>query len=105
MTWNIIGKKEKKEPPNTRNARRLCWDSRDEYFKCLDSINVINPLDPKNSKKIQTSCKEQSNQFDQNCATSWIKYFKEKRFVDYKRERMLKEVEEQQELRDSERKS
>ncbi|AMD20224.1 HDL520Cp [Eremothecium sinecaudum] len=79
--------------PATRSARKQCWESRDEYFKCLDKINVVNALDPKNADMIKSHCKAEETKFDQDCATSWIKYFKEKRVVDIKKEKMLQNME------------
>ncbi|CCC69061.1 hypothetical protein NCAS_0C00710 [Naumovozyma castellii] len=82
----------KQEPANTRTARKLCWDSRDEYFRCLDRIGVLNPNDPTQKSKINANCANEDAKFDENCATSWISYFKEKRVVDFKRARALEEV-------------
>lgn len=79
----------------TRSSRKQCWESRDSFFSCLDTINVINALDPKYEKDIKVNCKDQEEKFERDCATSWIKYFKEKRVVDFKREKFLKEMEEQ----------
>ncbi|ODV85406.1 hypothetical protein CANARDRAFT_7521 [[Candida] arabinofermentans NRRL YB-2248] len=82
------------EPPN-RSQRELCWQSRDIYFQCLDKIEVVNPLDPKHSDKIKKNCSSQDIQFQKDCVASWVKYFKEKRPFDIKKERMLKEAEAQ----------
>lgn len=79
----------------TRSSRKQCWESRDLFFGCLDKINVVNALDPQHEKEIKTQCSKEETKFEQDCATSWIKYFKEKRVVDIKREKFLKEMEEQ----------
>lgn len=97
MGW--FGKQKAMDDPSKppmRSSRKQCWESRDLFFGCLDKINVINPLDPKHEKDIKTSCSAEESKFEEDCATSWIKYFKEKRVVDFKRERFLKEMEEQQ---------
>lgn len=80
--------------PPSRSSRKQCWESRDTFFRCLDGINVVNALDAKHADAIKASCSAQERAFEQDCATSWIKYFKEKRVVDYKREKFLKEMEE-----------
>lgn len=97
MGW--FGKQKAMDDPTkapSRSSRKQCWESRDLFFGCLDSINVINPLDAKHQKSIKASCSSEEAKFEEDCATSWIKYFKEKRVVDFKRERFLKEMEEKE---------
>ncbi|SCU98372.1 LAFA_0G17458g1_1 [Lachancea sp. 'fantastica'] len=77
----------------SRSSRKQCWEARDGYFRCLDNISVVNALDPKHHDDIKKSCHGEEDKFEQDCATSWIKYFKEKRVVDYKREKFMKEME------------
>ncbi|AET37721.1 Coa6p Ecym_1497 [Eremothecium cymbalariae DBVPG len=79
--------------PLSKASRKQCWDSRDSFFACLDKIGVENALDPENAAQIQTHCAKQESTFNNDCATSWIKYFKEKRVVDIKRERMIAKLE------------
>lgn len=79
--------------PN-RSKREHCWDSRDLFFECLDKKNIIDALDDKNQKVIKESCSKENAQYEANCAKSWVKYFKEKRVVDFKRAKFLKEMEE-----------
>lgn len=93
MGW--FSKEDKEYHPIDRSSRRQCWDSRDAFFQCLDKIDVINPLDPAQQKKIKQNCQKQEAKFHNSCAESWIKYFKEKRVVDYKKEKFLKEMEQQ----------
>ncbi|AQZ17837.1 YMR244C-A [Zygosaccharomyces parabailii] len=81
--------------PNNRSQRKQCWGSRDEFFSCLDSIGVVNSLDPTNAKRIASQCSQQENDFEKNCATSWVKYFKEKRLVDHRKEQFLKKAEDE----------
>lgn len=85
--------------PVDRSSRRQCWDARDSYFRCLDSIDVINALDPAKQKQIAKNCSQDETRFHNSCAESWIKYFKEKRVVDYKKEKFLREMEEQKATR------
>lgn len=81
--------------PNNRSQRKQCWGSRDEFFTCLDSIGVVNALDSDNAKRIASQCAQQEDEFEKNCATSWVKYFKEKRLVDYQKQQFIKKVEEE----------
>ncbi|GMM30529.1 Coa6 protein [Martiniozyma asiatica (nom. inval.)] len=81
--------------PPKRSSREKCWESRDLFFSCLDKIEINNPLDPSKSSIIQKECGSQDKQFQKDCVASWVKYFKEKRPFDLKKERMLKEAAEQ----------
>ncbi|CDK27730.1 unnamed protein product [Kuraishia capsulata CBS 1993] len=82
------------DPPN-RSKREKCWESRDLFFSCLDRIDVVNPLDKKHDKIIAKECSKENKQYETDCVASWVKYFNQKRPFDIKKERMLKEAEEQ----------
>ncbi|CCH43761.1 hypothetical protein BN7_3315 [Wickerhamomyces ciferrii] len=84
----------KEYTPPSRNKREQCWDSRDIFFECLDKNNVINALEDKHADTIKKNCSKEEVNYEQNCAKSWVKYFKEKRVVDFKRAAFLKEMEE-----------
>ena len=66
-------------------------EKRDEFFNCLDKINILNSLDPKNAKAVKDNCSSEKAEFEFNCATSWIEYFQEKRVAEYKRQMVIKE--------------
>lgn len=93
--WNPFSSG-KQEFENTRENRKQCWESRDLYFQCLDGIDVISPLDPKNKDKIKRACQQQEKQFEQDCANSWIRYFKEKRVTDYRNDLINKKIQEEE---------
>ncbi|KAG0680079.1 hypothetical protein C6P41_000347 [Kluyveromyces marxianus] len=97
MGW-FSKQKEMDDPTKapSRSSRKQCWESRDLFFACLDKIDVVNALDPKHQKVIKSTCSSEEAKFEHDCATSWISYFKEKRVVDFKREKFLKQMEEQQ---------
>lgn len=94
MAW-IFSEKDTKEAP-TRSARKQCWHSRDAFFVCLDKLGVDNALDESKQAQISKSCGSEERQFEKDCTKSWIKYFKEQRFYAIKKERVLREHEEQQ---------
>ncbi|SCU85003.1 LAMI_0C09758g1_1 [Lachancea mirantina] len=96
MGWFSSSPKPMDDPskPPMRSSRKQCWESRDAFFTCLDRIEVVNALDPSQTGAIKSQCSKEESRFEQDCATSWIKYFKEKRVVDYKREKFMKEMEE-----------
>lgn len=95
MGWFSKEGNNKEYHPVDRSSRKQCWDARDDFFECLNNIDVINALDPSQEKKVKSKCGTQEKKFNNSCAESWIKYFKEKRVVDYKKEKFLKEMEQQ----------
>lgn len=86
----FFSKKEGEAEPPSRNKREQCWASRDIYFKCLDKNNIINPLE--REKEAKAACGAEDKQFQKDCVASWVKYFKEKRPFDLKKEQMFKEA-------------
>lgn len=83
-----------KEPPN-RSKREKCWESRDIFFKCLDRINVDDPLSDNKKSIVKKECGGEDKQFQKDCVKSWVKYFKEKRPFDKKKARILKQAKEE----------
>jgi len=60
--------------PN-REKRRKCWETRDVYFACLDRAGVVKAGEEGNA------CAEDKNQYETNCAKSWIEYFNQRRVI------------------------
>ncbi|KAH3674315.1 hypothetical protein WICMUC_003387 [Wickerhamomyces mucosus] len=89
----IFSSETKEQIAPNRSKREVCWNSRDKYLDCLEKNNIDNPLDDKYAKVLKDKCSKESSNFDQNCAKSWVHYFKEKYVVDLKKERFLKEME------------
>lgn len=75
---------------NTRENRKKCWEKRDVFFKCLDDNDILKPSE---GKKV---CNKEYSEYEQNCVNSWVKYFNEKRIVDYRKEQMLKQQQERE---------
>ncbi|CAI4712222.1 BBL_G0042490.mRNA.1.CDS.1 [Saccharomyces cerevisiae] len=98
--FSFDGGRKESQPPNTRSQRKLCWESRDAFFQCLDKADILDAMDPKNSKSIKSHCKVENEKFEENCAHSWIKYFKEKRVIDFKREETIKRIEQEAKQRE-----
>lgn len=86
---------EAKEEVPLRSKREKCWEARDQYNSCLDKLGVENPNDPKFAKSISRNCSKEEKHFSANCALSWVSYFKEKRYVDIKKEKMMKQMEQE----------
>ena len=94
LSWSSKPVEENKNALPLRSNRKLCWESRDNFNKCLDKIEVVNPLDASKQKLIKDNCSAEDQKFQQDCATSWVKYFKEKRVVDIKKQAIQKEIDE-----------
>ncbi|VEU20250.1 DEKNAAC101211 [Brettanomyces naardenensis] len=90
----FFSSQESKEPPN-RSKREKCWESRDIFFQCLDRINVVDPLRNDTQKLVKKECGTEDKQFQKDCVASWVKYFKQKRPFDKKKERILNEAKEE----------
>lgn len=62
-------------------------------FGCLQKHYIDNSLDSKELKKVDRECGKEKKEFEQNCASSWVKYFQEKRYNDLVRERYIAKLE------------
>ncbi|KZF21765.1 hypothetical protein L228DRAFT_248501 [Xylona heveae TC161] len=77
------------EAPN-RTERRHCWEARDGYFACLDRNNIIDSI--RNSETANSKCGKEDQEFERNCATSWVQYFKKRRVMEYNRDQTLEKL-------------
>jgi len=93
-----------------RNAREICYESRDIFFECLDKNNILDAI--KEDEKARKVCSKEVADYERDCARSWvgihdisllkvdyadgavvqIKYFKEKRVMEYNRDRTLQRI-------------
>jgi cytochrome c oxidase assembly factor 6 len=54
-----------------KSARKVCWESRDKYFACLDKHNILDPrLDPATAL---AKCKSEDAEFNRDCVKSWVR--------------------------------
>ncbi|KAK8168431.1 cytochrome oxidase c subunit VIb-domain-containing protein [Phyllosticta citrichinensis] len=74
-----------------RTQRSQCWAARDAFNACLDKHNIIDSIGQKD--KAAAHCGKEDQMFVQNCASSWVQYFKKRRVVEYKKEQQLKQLE------------
>ncbi|KAF2760687.1 hypothetical protein EJ05DRAFT_483148 [Pseudovirgaria hyperparasitica] len=72
----------------TRTDRQACYNSRDIFFKCLDRNDILDSED--NPAQTVKACAEEHKIFEKDCASAWVKYFKQKRVVDWKKEEALR---------------
>lgn len=62
--------------------RKLCWDSRDQYWQCLDKNNV------KDSSDWPKECQELRKLFEKSCPNQWVSHFDRKRDFDLFKQKM-----------------
>ncbi|KAK3385043.1 oxidoreductase-like protein [Podospora didyma] len=74
----------------TRAERQRCWEARDGYFACLDKSGIVDPV--KDDKKAAKACGTETAQFERDCATQWVIYFKKWRVQDIQKKARLKEL-------------
>ncbi|RDL38910.1 uncharacterized protein BP5553_03250 [Venustampulla echinocandica] len=75
-------------PDRTQRAR--CWEARDAYFSCLDKNGILDSIAEKD--KAEKGCKKESTQFETNCASSWVTYFKKRRVMEHQRNQTLEKL-------------
>jgi len=73
-----------------RTSREHCYESRDLFFQCLDKHEILDAV--KEDEKSRKVCPEEVGAYERDCARSWIKYFKEKRVMDHKRDLTLQSI-------------
>ncbi|KAF1817651.1 hypothetical protein P152DRAFT_387040 [Eremomyces bilateralis CBS 781.70] len=78
--------------PPDREARNRCWEARDTFYDCLDKHSIVNPLEDDRTKN---ACPKELAGFEKNCASSWVKYFQQKRYADFRKEESLRKLKEQ----------
>jgi len=73
-----------------RSAREVCYESRDLFYECLDKHNILDAT--KDDELARQKCPTENADFERDCAKSWIKYFKEKRVMEYKRDQTYAQI-------------
>ncbi|OCK78555.1 hypothetical protein K432DRAFT_356559 [Lepidopterella palustris CBS 459.81] len=76
--------------PN-RTSRALCYEARDAFFECLDRHSILDPITDKSAA--DKACGKLDEEFEKNCAGSWVQYFKQRRVVEFKKEQTIKKIE------------
>lgn len=56
-----------------KQTRKVCWDSRDRYWACLDDQNV------EDSSERPKACAELRRVFENSCPSQWVTHFDRKR--------------------------
>lgn len=79
--------------PLSRNERTKCWEARDIYFSCLDKHDILDATTKEGAAKSKELCSAQEGKYEQDCASSWVKYFKQKRVADFDKAQRIKKLE------------
>ncbi|KAI0389943.1 oxidoreductase-like protein [Xylariaceae sp. FL0594] len=72
------GEEKRKEEVRTgarapdRSERKVCWEARDNFYKCLDKHEVIDSLTGEGKKTADTHCAQEDKAFQENCASAWV---------------------------------
>ncbi|KZL70025.1 oxidoreductase-like protein [Colletotrichum tofieldiae] len=74
-----------------RSERRKCWDARDAYFGCLDRNTIVDAV--KDDDKARKACPAEDAVFERDCATAWVKYFKQWRVADIQKKQRIAQLE------------
>jgi cytochrome c oxidase assembly factor 6 len=59
----------------SRTNRKKCYEARDSFFECLDKNNILDSINTKSGKeKAATFCSQFDQEFEKNCAHSWVSW-------------------------------
>lgn len=53
-----------------RTSRALCWEKRDQFFRCLDQNDILDSV--KEDEKARKACAPELKEFENACASSWV---------------------------------
>ncbi|BAE56210.1 cytochrome oxidase c subunit VIb-domain-containing protein [Aspergillus pseudonomiae] len=73
-----------------RSSRQKCWEGRDLFFSCLDDNNILDAI--KEDKEARRKCGKEIAEFESACSKAWVKYFKEKRVMEYNRDKTIERI-------------
>jgi len=54
-----------------RNARELCYESRDLFFECLDKHDILDAV--KHDAEARQKCPRENAEYERDCARSWVR--------------------------------
>ncbi|KAF9889175.1 hypothetical protein FE257_007664 [Aspergillus nanangensis] len=73
-----------------RSSRQRCWEGRDKFFTCLDNNDILDAI--KDDKQARRKCGKEVEEFEASCAKAWVKYFKEKRVMEFNRDKTIERI-------------
>jgi cytochrome c oxidase assembly factor 6 len=82
MGWFSSGPKDEGGPAKTsggafespsRSNRKQCYAARDAFFECLDKNDILDSINSKKGRdKAHSFCGQLDQEFEKNCAHSWV---------------------------------
>ncbi|KAL1973131.1 hypothetical protein VTN31DRAFT_6673 [Thermomyces dupontii] len=78
-----------------RSSREQCYNARDAFFACLDRHDILDAV--KNDAEARRKCGKEIAEFESACSKTWVKYFKEKRVMEYNRDKTIERIKKEQE--------
>ncbi|PYI07485.1 hypothetical protein BO78DRAFT_366622 [Aspergillus sclerotiicarbonarius CBS 121057] len=73
-----------------RSSREQCYQGRDMFFSCLDRNDILDAI--KDDKEARRKCGKEIAEFETACSRAWVKYFKEKRVMEYNRDKTIERI-------------
>ncbi|BCS03413.1 cytochrome c oxidase subunit 6B family protein [Aspergillus luchuensis] len=73
-----------------RTSRQRCYEGRDMFFTCLDRNDILDAI--KDDKEARRKCGKEIAEFETACSRAWVKYFKEKRVMEYNRDKTIERI-------------
>ncbi|OKL58770.1 hypothetical protein UA08_05556 [Talaromyces atroroseus] len=73
-----------------RSSRESCYNGRDHFFACLDSNDILDAV--KHDSEARKKCAKEIAEFESACSKAWVKYFKEKRVMEYNRDQTIARI-------------
>lgn len=73
-----------------RSSREVCYQGRDLFFSCLDRNDILDAI--KHDSEARKKCGKEIAEFETACSKAWVKYFKEKRVMEYNRDQTIAKI-------------
>ncbi|GAD93258.1 hypothetical protein ANI_1_1638144 [Paecilomyces variotii No. 5] len=73
-----------------RSSREQCYIGRDMFFSCLDRNDIVDAI--KHDKDARRKCGKEIAEFETACSKTWVKYFKEKRVMEWNRDQTIERI-------------
>ncbi|KAL8760723.1 MAG: hypothetical protein Q9184_003103 [Pyrenodesmia sp. 2 TL-2023] len=73
-----------------RSARDRCYEARDAFFACLDRAGIVDSI--KESDAAGRECGGLEKGMGRECAASWAKYFKQRRVMEWKKQKAYEKL-------------
>jgi cytochrome c oxidase assembly factor 6 len=83
-----------------RSSREQCYHARDVFFECLDRGDILDAI--KHDGEARRKCAREVVEFETACSKAWAKYFKERRVMEYNRDKTIERIKNEDDARTAE---